>query len=142
MANAVLATLQTEGEHTIAVQLQDAAGAITAQNSSRITLVNGDVITLAVERSEPDNTQTKIDPNEPINIYFNKAIDPTLVLNPDMQNPLWGTIEVWANLNKGRLNGVGKQLLHPVMLAQSGMTTQALLNRTAVEKCLGKNRCT
>jgi len=79
VANAVLATLQTEGEHRINVQLRDAQGNITAQTSVTITLVNGDAVTLGVERSEPENTQSKVDPNEPVSIYFTKAIDPNLL---------------------------------------------------------------
>ena len=79
VANAVLATLQTEGEHRIDVQLRDTQGNISAQTGVTIRLISDDSVALSVARSEPENTQTKIDPNEPISIYFTKAIDPTLL---------------------------------------------------------------
>lgn len=79
MANAVLATLQTEGEHRIDVQLRDAQGDITTQTGVTITLVNTDAVALNVARSEPENTQSKVDPNEPVSIYFTKALDTRLL---------------------------------------------------------------
>lgn len=79
VANLGIQTPLNSGEHTITIQVQDAAQQIISSRSVTVTLKNIENIPLAVERTEPANDEKGIDPNERINVYFNQSIDPALL---------------------------------------------------------------
>ncbi len=76
-AYTTMVTSQTGGKHQITVQVAGAGGTVLTRSSVTISLVNSNSVPLVLERSEPANSATGIAPNAPINLYFNKVIDPS-----------------------------------------------------------------
>ncbi len=79
VANLGIQTPLNSGEHTVTIQVQDAAQQIISSRSVTVSLKNIENIPLAVTRTEPANDEKGVDPNERINVYFNQAIDPALL---------------------------------------------------------------
>jgi hypothetical protein len=75
-ANGALAISAADGEHQMALEVISAAGTVLARRTSRFTVVNTANIALAIERQEPANSATGVEPNEFIALYFNKPMDP------------------------------------------------------------------
>jgi hypothetical protein len=61
------------------VEVRDPTGIAISRQHASVTLINSDSIKLEMERSEPANNATTVDTNEAINIYFSRAIDPSLL---------------------------------------------------------------
>ena len=69
----------TDGEHVIIVEVRDENAIVIARARTRFTVVNEDVVDLAVSRFEPGNGEIGVEPNDFITLHFNKPIDPTLL---------------------------------------------------------------
>jgi hypothetical protein len=69
----------TQDDHSLSIEVQNSVGAAIARTTTGFTTRNMDNVPLAVERHSPENGATGIEPNEFIALYFNKAIDPSLL---------------------------------------------------------------
>jgi hypothetical protein len=67
----------TDGQHTIKLKIHDDQNVLVSSQLVKVNIVNIDNIPLALERSEPKNGDTGIEPNDFITFYFNKPIDPS-----------------------------------------------------------------
>lgn len=75
-ANGTIAISAADGEHRMAVEIVSTAGTVLARRTSRFTVVNTANIALAIERQEPANGATGVEPNEFVAVYFNKPVNP------------------------------------------------------------------
>jgi len=66
----------SDGDHRMAVEVVDENGTVLARQTSRFSVVNTAGMPLTMERQEPANSETGVEPNAFIAFYFNKPIDP------------------------------------------------------------------
>ena len=64
------------GEHQMAVEVVNVDGTVLARQTSRFSVVNTTGLPLTMERQEPANSESGVEPNEFIAVYFSKPIDP------------------------------------------------------------------
>ncbi len=64
-------------DQTITFEAQDAQGQRLSNDSISVSVQAESAIELELVRIEPSNNQQNIEPNQPIEVYFNKPIDPT-----------------------------------------------------------------
>lgn len=131
VANLGIQTPLNTGEHTITIQIQDAAQQVVSSRSVNVSLKNIENIPLAVERTEPANDDNGIDPNERINVYFNQAIDPSL-LSIQVHETVHGkTYDLASQEGKGmgELSLPGLIDIHKEMEALTGTLSQYPGNR-------------
>lgn len=64
-------------DQTITFEVQDAQGARLSNDSITVSVQADSDVDLELVRIEPSNNQKNIEPNQPIEIYFNKPIDTT-----------------------------------------------------------------
>lgn len=78
--------------HTIVYELQDAQGNTITQDSINVSVVNSADVPLQLTRIEPTNNAQYIEPNAPIEVYFNREIDVSqlqLVVNETLHGKTW-----------------------------------------------------
>jgi len=78
-ANATLQTSLNQGEYKLIIEAHDATGQVLARHSQGIVLKNLDAIPLTLIRSEPVNNSPQLTPGKTLSLYFNRAIDPSLL---------------------------------------------------------------
>lgn len=131
VANLGIQTPLNTGEHTITIQIQDAAQQVVSSRSVSVTLKNIENIPLAVERTEPANDEKGVDPNERINVYFNQAIDPSLLTIQVHETVHGKTYDLASQEGKGmgELTLPGLIDIHKEMEALTGTLSQFPGNR-------------
>jgi len=65
------------GEHQITVRVSDNSGSLLATTSRIVSVLDADSIELSLVRTEPEANQSAVATNDPLELYFNKALDPT-----------------------------------------------------------------
>ena len=78
-ATATIATSVFEGEHSLLIRILDSQANVVSALQSQVVLVNTEDMELAVVRTEPQNNAVNTPTNQVITVYFNQAIDPTLI---------------------------------------------------------------
>jgi hypothetical protein len=76
VGNTVFNVSSAQAEHSLAVWVQNSAGAQLASTTTGFSLRNMDDVPLSVQQIKPANGAAGIEPNDFIAIYFNKPIDP------------------------------------------------------------------
>jgi len=66
-------------EHALVVEIMDTAGSVRSRTTSSFSVKNNVDIALELERVEPVANSATAKINDPINLYFTKAIDPALL---------------------------------------------------------------
>ncbi len=79
VASTQLQTILNDGEHKINIEVRDVSGSAISKTTVLVNLNNADNIPLEVDRSEPANSASFVETNAAINVYFTRAIDPTLL---------------------------------------------------------------
>lgn len=131
VANLGIQTPLNSGEHTVTIQIQDAALQVISSRSVSVTLKNVENIPLAVERTEPANDEKGVDPNERINVYFNQPIDPALLQIQVHETVHGKTYDLASQEGKGmgELSLPGLIDIHKDMEAIAGTLSQYPGNR-------------
>ena len=78
-ASGSIGTPAIDGEHTLAIEVYDSAGAVLARTTSAFNIVNSANIGLSLVKTEPAENVTDARVNDPIHLYFNKPINPALL---------------------------------------------------------------
>lgn len=65
----------TAGSYQLVYQVESTAQEILATSSRQLQVVDAETVPLILSRHEPENNQALVEPNQPIELYFNKAID-------------------------------------------------------------------
>ncbi|WP_189398887.1 carboxypeptidase regulatory-like domain-containing protein [Arenicella chitinivorans] len=78
-ASTELSVPDTAEQQTIVYELRDAAGNVVGSDSRVLNVQRFEDIPVELVRIEPANNQRHVEPNSPIEVYFNRAIDPTLL---------------------------------------------------------------
>lgn len=76
LASADLSVPAEAGEHRITVNVFDAGGSLVATTSRTVAILDAGSIELELVRAEPEVNQAAAQTNAPIELYFNKALDP------------------------------------------------------------------
>ena len=82
LVNTTVNAPAASGEYSLIVDVWDISGVneqLVSTAERRFSLINTDVIPLALERSEPANGSDGHEPNTPVNLYFNRPLDPALL---------------------------------------------------------------
>jgi hypothetical protein len=75
VANGRIDSPVSDGSHRLNLFVRTSSGNLMGQSSIEYKVVNADLITLALVRQDPTNGSRDVEPNEPINFYFNKPIE-------------------------------------------------------------------
>jgi hypothetical protein len=75
LASAELILPPDTAEQIIVFELRNSAGRLLSQIRRGVTVQNSNDIPISIQRIEPENNAYHIEPNAPIEIYFNRAID-------------------------------------------------------------------
>ncbi len=70
----------TAGSYIIVYELYDAAQHLIASVSRQVKVVAEEEVALQLLRHEPENGAGNIEPNQPVELHFNRAIDPALLM--------------------------------------------------------------
>jgi hypothetical protein len=100
------------GDYTFIYQVLDANQAVIATSSRRVQVRDEQAVAVELVRHEPESAAINIEPNQPIELYFNKAIDPSK-LSIAVTETLHG--DTYLNLDESGLNFLsaeGYQLKH------------------------------
>jgi len=98
------------GDYPLVVRVFDESGGQLASTRRMVSVVDAGSVELDLVRTEPEANQTAVETNTPIELYFNKAVDPTK-LTVAVRETLHG--KTYVNLDpKGTdfLNAKGYQL--------------------------------
>ncbi|PUA29846.1 MAG: hypothetical protein B0W54_04645 [Cellvibrio sp. 79] len=63
------------GNYVLHYKVLDAAQTVVAATTRTLNVINEDAIAITLVNHEPENSATNIETNQPIELYFNKAID-------------------------------------------------------------------
>jgi hypothetical protein len=75
LASADLTLPSQPGNYTLTYQVRDAAQTVLASSSRSLRVVDEGAIVVELVKHQPENSAINVEPNQPIELYFNKAID-------------------------------------------------------------------
>ena len=78
-ASTELSVPDSADQQTIIYELRDSGGNVVGSDSRVLKVQRFEDIPVELVRMEPTNNQRHVEPNSPIEVYFNRAIDPALL---------------------------------------------------------------
>ena len=110
LASADVTVPAETGAYLITVNVFDSGGSLLASTSRSVSVQDADSIELELVRAEPEANQSSVEINTPLELYFNKALDPTK-LSVAVRETLHGKTYVNSDpLGTDFLNAKGYQL--------------------------------
>lgn len=110
LASADVTVPAETGEHRITVKVFGDGGSLLATTSRTVAVLDAGSIELSLVRAEPEANQSAVETNAPLELYFNKALDPTK-LTVAVRETLHGKTYVNSDpLGADFLNAKGYQL--------------------------------
>jgi hypothetical protein len=77
LASGNISVPATAGAYVVTYQVLNESQEVIASTTSNFTVRNEQDIPIQLVSHEPENNQDLVEPNHPIELYFNKSIDPT-----------------------------------------------------------------
>ncbi len=106
LARTVLELPADSAEHEVVIEVLE-AGAVVASARRRFRVVNADELPLAVARTDPANGAGNVEPNRPIRVFFNRAIDPSRLAVQISETAHGPTYDLSANQGRSALETGG-----------------------------------
>jgi len=101
---------QESGNYRISVSIKGQDGNLLATTSRTVSVVDAESVPVSLNKAEPASNATLVEPNAPVELYFNKAIDPAR-LSVEVRETLHGKTYVNSDpLGVDFLNAEGYEL--------------------------------
>jgi hypothetical protein len=101
---------QESGNYRISVSIKGQDGNLLATTSRTVSVLDAETVPVSLDKAEPASNETLVEPNAPVELYFNKAIDPAR-LSVEIRETLHGKTYVNSDpLGVDFLNAEGYEL--------------------------------
>lgn len=110
LASGPVALPPESGNYRISVSIRGQDGNLLATTSRAVSIVDAESVPVSLNKTEPASNATLVEPNDPVELYFNKAVDPAR-LSVEVRETLHGKTYVNSDpLGVDFLNAEGYEL--------------------------------